>query len=541
MGKTKGSSFSTVLEGMSHTKSSGEGRTQPSSSQGLHSHLSKPTKHEMKALASADVTETSQPVDQAGKSIKDTSILNLLTTPGAAPIEPANPKLSNPRDSDSEEPATTPVSATAIEDKGTAAGNEAAASSNATSADGIFVAPVAVTSAGSKDHQDTSPHGSNLSKDDLESMKQAPRAASGTLSSDRTPTTTQKSAPNDEGRLLNAVDPTRDAHNLISKPAVPDAGLSVQSRRPNENPLNVSKARAAAKAEIESAVSNAKSPALNSHVSPHASPSAAASVADSLSTSNVRGGNVQAPEGVQKSAVSQHKNGDGAGSKPQSGEEGSQRSANTLGRDTTVTDGSHAQPSQAANSPAPTQISPLVSEGRNRGPMSGEFAKNTAHPADAGQSKAEIAETHVPSRAEAYPASMISSAKLVERLGASELKLGIRSGEFGSIDIRTSMMRNQFTAEISVERGELGRVLAAELPSLQNRLTEQRIPVTHIVLQNQAGGDSGTSEQQKPRHEQATPSQSSGSMYEEASGTRVLAAAAVSAAAYAEARLDIHM
>ena len=92
--------------------------------------------------------------------------------------------------------------------------------------------------------------------------------------------------------------------------------------------------------------------------------------------------------------------------------------------------------------------------------------------------------------ATAYPASPFQSAKLVERLGQSELRVGIQAGEFGNVDIRTSMARNQFTAEISVERGELSKVIAAELPSLQNRLSEQRLPVANIILHNQSSGGS---------------------------------------------------
>jgi flagellar hook-length control protein FliK len=98
-----------------------------------------------------------------------------------------------------------------------------------------------------------------------------------------------------------------------------------------------------------------------------------------------------------------------------------------------------------------------------------------------------------------YPTSVVHSAKLVERIGEAELRLGIRAGEFGNVDIRTSMVRNQFTAEISVERGELGRVMAAELPGLQSRLSEQRVPVANITVQNHSGSQSSASEQQKPR------------------------------------------
>jgi flagellar hook-length control protein FliK len=141
---------------------------------------------------------------------------------------------------------------------------------------------------------------------------------------------------------------------------------------------------------------------------------------------------------------------------------------------------------------------------------------------------------------EAPPAysSLLQSAKLVQRMGEAELRVGIHSGEFGNVDIRTSMAHNQFTAQISVERNELGRVLAAELPNLQNRLSEQRLSSANIILQNQSADSGSSGFQQGSRQGQ--------------SSSRVVipqAAEAVSMplqSAYPEvnavsARLDIHM
>jgi len=136
-----------------------------------------------------------------------------------------------------------------------------------------------------------------------------------------------------------------------------------------------------------------------------------------------------------------------------------------------------------------------------------------------------------------YPTSVVHSAKLVERMGETELRLGIRAGEFGSVDVRTSMVRNQFTAEISTERGELGRALAAELPSLQNRLTDQRVPVANITLQNHTGSHSAPSEQQNPRHGQQVYPTNPGSGREEGR----IAAMVASEAAVEASRLDIRM
>lgn len=84
--------------------------------------------------------------------------------------------------------------------------------------------------------------------------------------------------------------------------------------------------------------------------------------------------------------------------------------------------------------------------------------------------------------------SPLHAAKLVAGLERSELRMGLHAGEFGSVDIRTSLARNQFTAEISVERGELGRVIASELPGLQHRLSEQQLPSPSVTVQHHSGG-----------------------------------------------------
>lgn len=96
---------------------------------------------------------------------------------------------------------------------------------------------------------------------------------------------------------------------------------------------------------------------------------------------------------------------------------------------------------------------------------------------------------------------MLHSARLIERIGHTELHLGLQDGDLGRVNIRTSMAHDQITAQISVERGDLGRVLAAELPALQNRLSEQRLPSANIILQNQSGdGSAGFDQGSRQSH-----------------------------------------
>ena len=146
------------------------------------------------------------------------------------------------------------------------------------------------------------------------------------------------------------------------------------------------------------------------------------------------------------------------------------------------------------------------------------------------------AENHAEALA-ASSGSLLHSAKLVERIGQTELRVGVQTEQFGNVDIRTSMARNQFSAQISVERPELGKVLAAELPNLQNRLSEQRIPGANITLENQSSGGSAgfgrESRQSQTTHQIVIPDNTE----VESPPVPVVYAEATTSTA----RLDVHM
>lgn len=134
------------------------------------------------------------------------------------------------------------------------------------------------------------------------------------------------------------------------------------------------------------------------------------------------------------------------------------------------------------------------------------------------------------------PASPLHAAKLVAGIEHA-LRVGLRSGEFGNVDIRTSLVHNQFTAEISVERGELGRALSAELPSLQHRLTEQNLPGANVTVQHDSS--SGSAFQQGSREgRNAPPVDIASDRVQQEVTLPVLSVEVMEAA---NARLDIHM
>ena len=137
--------------------------------------------------------------------------------------------------------------------------------------------------------------------------------------------------------------------------------------------------------------------------------------------------------------------------------------------------------------------------------MSAPSPKSDA-PAQAPRDNAPAAGAPLP--AERPAESVFHSAQLLEKVSQSELRLGMRTGEFGNVEIRTSFEHQQVKAEISSERGDLGRALSTELPRLEQRMREQNVPFSSVVVHD-AHARAGNGPDRGPRQQQAGPAQES--------------------------------
>jgi len=102
-------------------------------------------------------------------------------------------------------------------------------------------------------------------------------------------------------------------------------------------------------------------------------------------------------------------------------------------------------------------------------------------------SQAAVADADGPD--EALPTSTpspVTTAKLVQDMNHSEFRVGMQSPEFGNIDIRTSVARHMFSAQISVEHSDVAKSMTADLPALYHKLADQQVPVASIVIQGQS-------------------------------------------------------
>lgn len=152
---------------------------------------------------------------------------------------------------------------------------------------------------------------------------------------------------------------------------------------------------------------------------------------------------------------------------------------------------------------------------------------------------------------------VINTAKVIQSMGQTEMRVGMRSDEFGAISIRTSATRDLVSAQISLDHGDLAKVLATHLPEMQSRLGGQAVDVRidmngHSMGQgggggmtNGASGASGSSaDESRSGRQQGNNEGSSNAtngMSEWQPGASAAAAATVTSDSRLSARLDIRV
>ena len=139
--------------------------------------------------------------------------------------------------------------------------------------------------------------------------------------------------------------------------------------------------------------------------------------------------------------------------------------------------------------PTPTNLQNIISA-----------PHSTSVPANSDRSAATSAEnvTSSPSVI-SQPLPTINTARLIQSMGQSEMRLGMRSEEFGNISIHTSTTKDLLSAQISIDNGDLAKVLATHLPEIRIRLESNQGGEVRVDMNGQ-GSQAGTSN--------GTPSQS---------------------------------
>jgi hypothetical protein len=102
---------------------------------------------------------------------------------------------------------------------------------------------------------------------------------------------------------------------------------------------------------------------------------------------------------------------------------------------------------------------------------------------------------------EVQGSSGINSARLIQSLGETEMRVGMHSSEFGDISVRTSVSQQQMSAQISVDHSALSAAISARIPSMQERFGNEH-GVQASVQIHQGGAFFGDGREQSSQREQ---------------------------------------
>ncbi len=239
----------------------------------------------------------------------------------------------------------------------------------------------------------------------------------------------------------------------------------------------------------------------------------------SFATVLPRSGDSTQPVGkpVQKEAL------DGAGLKNSD----PVNTANTgTGKTTVSTSGSHdasshgaqssvqSQDSQSNQSQAAAATSKTPEIGASQQPVPTAMTHAGSHevvtPHSASDSTDNVARTtqerdvtaSIHTDGEAAGTSGINTAKLIQTMSETEMRVGMNSAEFGNISIRTSISQQQMVAQISVDHSDLSQAISAHVSSVQTKLGDDHGIHALIEVNSQGAssfGDSGHSSQREQR------------------------------------------
>jgi flagellar hook-length control protein FliK len=103
--------------------------------------------------------------------------------------------------------------------------------------------------------------------------------------------------------------------------------------------------------------------------------------------------------------------------------------------------------------------------------------------------------------AEALPtpvAGPVQVAQMINRIGQSEMRIGMNTSAFGSVEVRTVVHANDVGLVIGSEKGDLRTLLSSDMPAITNTLQQQNLRLNSVnfmqgfAFSNNAsgGGDS---------------------------------------------------
>ncbi len=136
-----------------------------------------------------------------------------------------------------------------------------------------------------------------------------------------------------------------------------------------------------------------------------------------------------------------------------------------------------------------------------------------------GDAKAPTTSPFPTSDAADTPASpVLQSARVLDRIGQSEIRVGLNTADFGNLELHTRVSQDRVAATLATSHSELRAALAAEMPSLEHAMVQHQLTLDSFHLDTHSGA------QQNKNHGALADSQNRSQTWEQAAVDRGAAA-----------------
>jgi len=175
--------------------------------------------------------------------------------------------------------------------------------------------------------------------------------------------------------------------------------------------------------------------------------------------------------------------------------------------DSAATSAASTPPTVGAGFPAEPTLTPLNSATSMQPPSVTEVpaAGSTKSGASVGtgSSSPSAIPVAVPAPPTApVPAGPVQMAQMLNRVGQSEMRIGMNTSAFGSIEVRTTVHASEVGLTIGSEKGDLRSLLNNEMPGIANTLQQQNLRLNSVSYVQGFGsanqGAGGGNPQQQP-------------------------------------------
>ena len=100
----------------------------------------------------------------------------------------------------------------------------------------------------------------------------------------------------------------------------------------------------------------------------------------------------------------------------------------------------------------------------------------------------------------------VQMAQMVTKAAQSEMRIGMNTSAFGSVEVHTTVHANEVGVVIGSEKGDLHALLANEIPGIANSLQQQNLRLSQVNFQQGAAfsGNMFSGGGSQPRYSSST-------------------------------------